>query len=96
MWSTFVGKNITTIIVDTNDGVVVATLSTHTGRQEWGLSGDFLSKIPNINDYDPLDPTNDETTNDFNLDQILSLISDNGYESLTKEQKIFLDKESKK
>ena len=62
-------------------------------------------KIPTIVNYDPNDykienlttsTNSNNNTIDYNIDDILDFITENGYEKLTKDKKEFLAKYSKK
>lgn len=111
MWHRHVDASAVMIILSLSDGYVCAVLRATPIGNSWELSSRYLKDIPKIDEYFPEHPDNDTMNGDnppqipsnfnpkndnFNIDVLLDLISEKGYESLTNEQKKFLAKFSKK
>jgi hypothetical protein len=104
-WEKQSSMGVLQMIIDTQTGVIthIMRINNH-GETFWELSSRFINKIPTIVNYDPNDykienlttSTNSNNTIDYNIDDILDFITENGYEKLTKDKKEFLAKYSKK
>jgi hypothetical protein len=111
IWNRQVSVGVLQIIMDVDTGTVTQVMRVNEkGGTYWELSSNYLKTITLIYDFKPEDnPTlenpNQENiqqsnytanTTPFNVDEILDIIIEKGYENLSKEHKTFLSKFSKK
>jgi hypothetical protein len=108
IWKRQVAAGVLQMMVDIETGIVSHVMRvSENGTTYWELSSRFLSKIPIIYDYKPEEnqlPENTlqastfavNTKVDYDIDDLLDIISEKGYETLSVEQKSFLAKYSKK
>ncbi len=108
IWKRQVAAGVLQMMVDIETGIVSHVMRvSENGATYWELSSRFLAKIPIIYDYKPEEHQLPEhgiqastfagnTKVDYDIDDLLDIISEKGYETLSVEQKTFLAKYSKK
>ncbi len=108
IWNRQVSAGVLQILMEVDTGIVSHVMRVNeTGATFWELSSRFLNKIPLIYDFKqeenqqpenaiPQSTFTANTKSDYNIDTLLDIISEKGYETLSTEQKTFLAKYSKK
>lgn len=109
IWLRQVNAGVLQLIMDVETGMITQVMRvSENGSTYWDLSSRFLNTIPIIYEFKPEDMPppleNGNTTSTFsgnikmeyNIDELLDIISEKGYEELSDEQKSFLAKYTKK
>ncbi len=108
IWNRQVSAGVLQILMEVDTGIVSHVMRVNeTGATFWELSSRFLNKIPLIYDFKheenpqpenaiPQSTFTANTKSEYNIDTLLDIISEKGYETLSTEQKSFLAKYSKK
>lgn len=107
LWQRNVDIGTLQIILDLETGVTTHVQKiSKDGVTRWELSSRFINNIPLIENYDPnkevfanpiLNNSNKKGFKiSYNIDDLLDIISEKGYDGLTAEQKDFLAKTNKK
>lgn len=110
IWSRQVNAGVLQLIMDIDTGMITQVMRVaENGSTYWDLSSRFLNTIPIIYEFKPEDmpppplengaiPSSfsGNTKVEYNIDELLDIISEKGYEELSDEQKTFLAKYSKK
>lgn len=108
IWVRQVSAGVLQIIIDVETGMITQVMRiSENGGTYWDLSSRFLNQIPIIYEYvreenPPMEngllPSTfaANTKVEYNIDELLDIISEKGYNELSDEQKSFLAKFSKK
>ncbi len=110
IWNRQVSAGVLQMIMDIDTGVITQVMRVaENGTTYWDLSSRFLNTIPIIYEFKPEDVQQQSLENnqiqsnfvgntrvDYNIDELLDIISEKGYDELSDDQKTFLARFSKK
>jgi hypothetical protein len=109
IWTRQVSAGVLQIIIDVETGFITQVMRiSENGGTYWDLSSRFLNQIPLIYEFklEDIPPPLENglipstftanTKVEYNIDELLDIISEKGYAELSDEQKSFLAKFSKK